>query len=241
MNKKDVLKTKKGKTLLICGTGPSVRDNKDKIREYTQRYDSIGMDWFCKSQIPTKYYFVRDQNHHSSMTSFDDNETIAEFSELINTHYKNSILFLAKLNRNEFDDYSTRWDWGRKSTRLVVENKIIIPENRTSTYLDMKKDFFDTCYRYSYDLFCVLQFAVTMKYEHIFLVGFELNDNKCFWTKDLRKIQKKREITLDEESVLYYPYSGMFNYWKNNFRRKIYCLDENSRLAEGRLGTHLTL
>ena len=242
MKKRYVLKTKKSNALLICGTGPSIARNRDKIKTWTQKYDSIGMEWFCKSKIPTKYYFVRNQMHHSSMVSFNDNETIAEFSKLMNENYKDSILFLPKLNKNEFDDYGTRWDWGRKAGKLVAKNKVILLEERTSTYKDMKKDFFHTCYRYSYDLFCILQFAVTMDYKHIFLTGFDLNDNKCFWTNDLRSVQRKRGEELDEESVEYYAYNGMLNYWKNNFyRRKLFCLDENSRLLENGLAMYLPL
>lgn len=241
MTKKQFLKTKKGKTLLICGTGPSIEENKEKIKLWTQTYDSIGMDWFCKSKIPTKYYFVRDQAHHSSMLSFDDNETIADFSGLINENYRDSYLLISKLNKSEYDDYGTRWDWGRKSNKLYVRNKIIIPEKRTSTYKDMKEDFLHTCYRYSYDLFCVLQFAHTMGYEHLFLTGFDLNDNKCFWKKGLRNIQRKRGIDLDSESEDWYAYSGMLNYWRNNFHKKIYCLDEDSRLVRHGLGIYLQL
>lgn len=240
MNKKDVLKSKKGNVLLICGTGPSIKRDKEKIEEWVKTYDSIGIDWFCKSKIPTKYYFVRDQVHHSSMISHDDNETIAEFSKLINENYKDSILLISKLNRSEFDDFATRWDWGRKSVKFHVKNKVIIPEKRTSTYRDMKKDFFEICYRYSYDLFCVLQFAVTMGYEKIFLVGFDLHDNKCFWNNGLRNIQKKRGILLDSESEEWYPYSGMFNYWKNNFHNKIFCLNKDSKIIENGLGFYLS-
>lgn len=241
MNKKDVKRSKKGKTLLICGTGPSINHNKNKLKDWCGQYDSIGMDWFCKSEIPTKYYFVRDQVHHSSMVSFDDYETIGDFCGLINSNYKNSILLISKLNKAEFDDYGTRWDWGRKASRLLVKNKIIIPEKSTFTYGDMKKDFFNTCYRYSYDLFCVLQFAVTMKYDHIFLSGFDLKDNTCFWSENERNIQKKREINCKDESVELAPYSGMLNYWKNNFHKKIFSLDSESNLVKSGLAINVSL
>jgi len=241
MIKKDVLKTKKGKTLLICGTGPSINNNIDRIKTWVKTYDSIGMDWFCKTKIPTKYYFVRDQAHHSSMISLEDGETIANFSELINEYYRDCNLLISKLDREDYDDYGTRWDWGRKSSKLINRNKIIIPEKRTHTYRDIKKDFFKTCYRYSYDLFSILQFAHTMGYQHIFLTGFDLNDNKCFWKKGLRKIQKKRNIDLDAECEEWIPYSGMFNYWRNNFHKKIYCLDDDSRLVRHGLAINLNI
>lgn len=241
MRKEDILNSKKGRVLLICGTGPSVSEKRDQIKEWTKRYDSIGMDWFCKSAIPTKYYFVRDQVHHSSMISFDDNETIAEFSGLMNEFYQNSIVFISKLNKSEYDDYGTRWDWGRRSDKIRVKNKLIIPEKRTAYYKSMKEDFFTTCYRYSYDLFCILQFAVSMKYDYIYLIGFDLNDNKCFWNNGLRKVQIKREIKMEEEAVDFHPYCGMLNYWKNNFRKKLYCLNEDSRLVNHGLATYMPI
>lgn len=238
MKKQDILKSKKTNSLLICGTGQSIKENREKVIKYANRFDSIGMDWFCKSKITTKYYFIRDQVHHSSMVSLDDKETVSEFSSLINDYYKNSILLISKLRMSDYDDFGSRWDWGSKHARLYA-NKVIIPEFRSYQYRDMKEDFLGKCFRYSYDLFCILQFAQTMKYDHVVLAGFDLNNNYCFWKDDLRLIQRKRGIELTGESVEYYPFYGMLNYFKNYFHKKIFSLDKNSKLLENNFAIYL--
>lgn len=231
---KDLLSTKETSSLLICGTGKSILDNKKIVSQHARTYDSIGIDWFCKSGIQTKYYFIRDQAHHASMISHSDKETMNEFVRLMNAYYLRSYLIISRLDKNEFDDYSSRWNWGDRY-KMFKGKKFIAQESRAAIYKEMKQDFTKKIYRYSYDLFCVLQFAVTMNYESIILAGFELNDNQCFWQKGIRNIQKKRDIDPEGEFVDFEGVRGMLNFYKNNFRKQIYTIDKDSRLLDNKL------
>ena len=196
------------------------------------------MDWFCKSGIKTDFYFVRDQAHHSSMISFKNGETIAGFVDDINNYYLDSTLLISKLDQNEYDDYGTRWNWGKNPKRFKSKT-YVFQEKSSNKYIDLKKDFTKKCYRYSYDFFSILQFAVMMEYKSVILVGFELNNNKCFWYNGLRDIHHKRGLELDDIPEEYYAYRDMLNFYKNNFRKEVFTIDEGSRLLEGNLAIYL--
>lgn len=229
---------KKTSSLVVCGPFFDMAKDKEIIENYSLEYDSIGTDWFCKSGIKTKFYFVRDQAHHSSMISHRNMETVNGFVDLMNERYEDSVLLISGLDNTEFDDYSTRWNWAKNPKKFKAKS-YLFKEKRSVQYADMKKDFTKKCYRYSYDFFSVLQFSLMMGYGSVILAGFDLNTNKCFWCNDLRDIQIKRQLELNEVPEEYYAYKGMLNFYKNNFKKDVFTIDKNSKLLENRLAIYL--
>ena len=52
---------KKSDTIVVYGCGASINELTDEDKETFSRYDSIAFNWFCKSHIPTTFYFLREQ------------------------------------------------------------------------------------------------------------------------------------------------------------------------------------
>jgi len=56
----ELLKTKNSNTIVVYGCGLSINSIGKKQRSILSKFDSIGFNWFCKSDIPTTFYLLRD-------------------------------------------------------------------------------------------------------------------------------------------------------------------------------------
>lgn len=193
----DLLKIKKSDTLVIYGSGYSIRTITSLEQEMFNSFDSIGFNYFSKSHIPTTYYFIREQ---SAEGGFED-ENHLNFIEDLNIYNNETALILINMKKKNRSN-SARWNL--KLPLFIHEKKFFI--NEKCFWLDLHgkeveeeiryskeyaSEFFD--YINKYDIFNdgiihynstfseVIHFAYFMRYNRIIFVGVDLYDSRYFW------------------------------------------------------------
>jgi len=102
------------------------------------KYDSMGLSWFCKNNISTDYYFIRDQLHHLSFKNSKKQESINDFIRLINKEqFEKTIKIIVNINENNYKKYHEYLNWNRYSPKIIGK-KLFLKEGTSLKINDFR-------------------------------------------------------------------------------------------------------
>lgn len=239
ISKIDFLKKKKSDLVIIYGSGPTIGKLSNKELDKLSKFDSIGFNWFCKSNIPTTFYIIREQATTPKRCSEEMGITPMDLIKYMNNHvYINSSLVIQNMtnfpNHNyAYSDHLSEF----KGSGIVLEELRIGKQVTKSFNVDhYKKNIFNEgIYHGKCSLSNAIHLAIGMKYKEILFIGVDLYDSRYFWRGDkkyllinninnkhkvgkvtipmLKEIQTKNMIemcTYNKKSLL----SGFMPIWK---------------------------
>lgn len=157
------------------------------------------INWFCKSRIPTTFYFLREQAIKTFTTR---GETYGVLSGVLGRHYPKTCLIC-----DDMSESSPRWSrintYSLKSaTNKFNQSGVVLKEIFAKTKLEEFKDKLGARGRrqsiiskkmLEYDVFtdgliydfctmtCILHIATYLGYKNIIFVGVDLYDHRYFW------------------------------------------------------------
>lgn len=176
INKDDLSKKKKSHTCVVYGSGSSINDlNKSKIERLSE-YDSIGFNWFCKSNIPTSFYLLREQCSNKHRISEDENfEELEKCLKIRKTCYVWSSM--SDSNKLEQSGIIERLDGD------LVKLKDFPDKLKAKNFVNIiDQDIFDVGLRHGRNsLFSCMHFVHYMGYKNIIFAGVDLNNSNYFW------------------------------------------------------------
>lgn len=191
VSRKEFRKLKSSDTMVLYGSGLSIRNLTDEDKEQLSQFDSIAWNWFAKSMIPTTFYIVREQANTAKRTDRASGEDVTSFFSLMSSYaYKDACLIIHNVSSHTKKPKSGgRVYYYHKSAALnsfpqrgLIVNDIKDKENNPR--VDKWKDgnFIKTgVYHGMCTLTNALHITVNMGYKRIIFVGVDLNDSRYFW------------------------------------------------------------
>jgi len=95
---------KKTDKIVIFGSGPSINRLKNEEIEYLQSFDTLSFNWFCKTNIPVKFYIITEilyyyylavkENNTDLINVLSGNEDVETFFKLLNSKSYNNTIFI---------------------------------------------------------------------------------------------------------------------------------------------------
>ncbi|MFW6009525.1 MAG: hypothetical protein ACOCP8_09705 [archaeon] len=208
INKGKFLNYKKSDTIVIYGSGYSINDLTKEDKEHLQNFDSIGFNWFCKSQIPTTFYLLREQTTLKQKGL--PNERSDDILNNIRQYYQDSCLIIIDMLKS-----SNAWKGKRgwvfdsevfDNEGIILQEKYYklykqqnyIPFFRKATKIDIFNNhvMYATC-----TISNVFHIITWMGYKRIIFVGVDLYDHRYFWLSynTLRQRTKAKKRTLNSK------------------------------------------
>ena len=175
---KEQLITKKQKSgLAIMATGYSINSITDEQwRCIHEQYDMFGINWFCKSLVPTTWYLVREQACKPLRQCKEQGYTVDNFIDLMR-HYEWSCKIIKHPGyRDDHYHYHENID-------QFDGDGMIFKEPPRARYADrFVDDIFEVGIHHGKcTIYEPLHFAVQLGYEKILFCGVDLYDNRYFY------------------------------------------------------------
>jgi len=220
ISKEKFLSLKKSDTIVIYGCGYSINDLTEKDKNSLSVFNSIGFNWFCKSDIHTTFYLLREQGTRKSFSlRGENNETLV--SKMSSKSYESTCLVIddlthsasrwSRINTHSLPSSQSRF----KNIGVILKEKFAKDAFRKEH--SMSGDRSDKCNflinkMMEYDIFndgliydfCtmvpVLHICTFLKYKRIIFVGVDLYDHRYFWLpkNSLRLITKIMGRKIDD-------------------------------------------
>lgn len=201
LDKKQLIKTKKSDTLVVFGCGWSINTLTADDKRNLLKFDSIGFNWFAKSNIPTTYYLIREQANIPKRQS--DGETPGELIRLLSkkTYKKTKIIVL------DVSGHSPKalpwWDSSMLShfDQLGIVLKDTKYRKNKARVQDWDKNIVETGVYHGWcTLTNVMHIGVNIGYRKFIFVGVDLYDSRYFWLDDTSTRDSVKEKKKDYRS-----------------------------------------
>jgi len=174
LSKAELLAKKKSHTLAIMGSGYSINDlTLGEWQRIHRNYDTIGFNWFCKGDIPTTFYLVREQC--TTPKKVTDDQTMMILSHKLNEQNP-TIIISAMVGRTDNFQYAEHHDMfkGKGFIFNDIQGKI--------NFVDLTDDIFvEGLHHGKCTLTNILNFAIGMEYEKVIFFGIDLINSKYYW------------------------------------------------------------
>jgi hypothetical protein len=167
-------------------SGSSINTISLKEWDIIHSHDSIALNWFCKGDIPTTFYLVREQC--TTPKKITDDQTMEMLVDKLN-ELDPILIISAMLGRPDNFQYADNLDMftGRGYVFPDIQGKV-----KAS---DLTEDIFSSGLHHGKcTLTNILNFAIGMKYEKVVFFGLDLTDSRYFWLAD----NETNKQTLDE-------------------------------------------
>lgn len=177
IDKDSLVAKKKHDGLAILATGYSILDiTSDQWMRIHNNYDTFGINWFCKIQIPTTWYLVREQACKPLRQCEEQGYTVDNFVRLMEG-YERSCKIVKDTGYRE-DHYHYHLNLHRFNG-----DGMVFKEPPRARYADrFVDDIFKTGIHHGKcTIYEPLHFAVQMGYKEIVLFGVDLYDNRYFY------------------------------------------------------------
>ena len=203
LNKEAFLNQKKSKTIVVYGSGYSINKLNSKDKKILSSFDSISFNWFCKSNIPTTYYIVREQC--STKKRISKGETLDIFYKSLNARHKKSCSIV---HRFTYDKKYKLYDHSKnlkriKGSGIVVDDiyklSNVIKKNPKAIIRKFTEDIFEHGVQHGLcTLYSVMHIVTFCGYKKIVFAGIDLNDSRYFW---LKKDEPRYTLVKDNKGV----------------------------------------
>jgi hypothetical protein len=188
LDKQSFISRKKSSTVVIYGCGSSINKIKqDQLKDY----DSIGFNWFCKSQIATTFYLIREQA--SSKKRIGNGESVVQlFNELSHENYKRTCLLVHRMKKTDMN-------YCDQLAKFSQDGIVVADIKKKDVNNFREYDVYDNGIIHGKSsVINTLHLAHWLGYEQILFVGVDLNNSKYFWLDDeVRYSIKKKGLTND--------------------------------------------
>lgn len=174
---------KKSDTIVVYGSGSSISELTVKDKKILGQFDSISFNWFCKSQIPTTFYLLREQSNMSKRRA--KGEKFSNFlRDMDKKAYKKTTLIVHDLSHHSpnVDHYHTEDVLSKFSHNGIVVKDLKFRGNKLHINDWAKIDIFnDGVVHGSCTLTNVLHIVSFLGYSSIVFSGIDLYDSRYFW------------------------------------------------------------
>ncbi|HXV77470.1 MAG TPA: hypothetical protein VD788_14240 [Candidatus Polarisedimenticolaceae bacterium] len=169
---------KRSDTLVIYGSGFSIRQLTPEDRENLARFDSISFNWFCKSNIPTTFYTIREQA--TLPIRIRPGEEVEDLLETLNgPAYRDTCLIVLDMTGHTPEAFP--WAADANLDRLHGEG-VVLTDLRKGKPSDFRDDIFEVGVHHGKNSMTTqLHLAVYLGYRSIVFVGVDLYDCRYFW------------------------------------------------------------
>jgi len=193
LRREEFYAAKNSNTAVVYGSGYSIRKITPQEQEQLNTFDSFAFNWFLKSKIPAKFYFVREQANNSKRVDERQGEDVESFVADINAPpYDQSILVVHDLSGHSRRIFHYHRNLHRFKHKGVLVKDVKLKDNETNVRRWQKRNALKTgLYHGSITLNNVLHLVVNMKYNRIIFVGVDLYNSKYFW---LRKRETRHTV-----------------------------------------------
>jgi hypothetical protein len=252
IGEKEFKRYKNSDTIVVYGCGNSIKKLTDDDRSHLSQFDSIGFNWFCKSKIPTTFYFMREQGTKAFATKGETQGNLVSFLnrfypksciicdnltqssprwKKINTYslksvyskYKHSGIILKELfAKNTFEEFKDKFGAGGRR-QSVVSKKMM--------ELDIFTDglVYDFC-----TMTCIMHIVTYLGYDNIIFAGVDLYDHRYFWLPDnaLRAITQIMGRGLETKHFTANYTCELVKEYEKTTGKNVYTFNEKSLLKD---------
>jgi hypothetical protein len=236
LNIKDFLNKKNSDTIVIFGSGPSIKNLKKEDFDILNKYDTLSFNMFCKTKIDVKFYILGEilDNYYKSSTHYKikykevREDDISYFDDLSKyykkttficwngAYYKNKKNFMNQHLNNEMLllDIKKHYTWH--------ENGILTKKEYINK--ELYKDFFSKkkiLLHQNVGLNSAIYLAYVMGYKNIIFAGVDLNNYKyAFDRNKFREDFIKEDVNTPHRSRDHAV--SFINYLKNDINFRVY-------------------
>jgi hypothetical protein len=172
----ELLTFKKHDNLAIMGTGYSINwITAEQWNVIDERYDTFGMNWYCKKKRPTTWYLIREQC--ATNNRVDKDHTLDEFYDCLG-YYRDTIKIIKDMSYRR-NNYQHAMNLHLIDGLGYVFNEIY---GGCSAKSMLRTDIFTEgiCHG-KCTLYDAIHFAMGMGYKRILFCGIDLYDSRCFY------------------------------------------------------------
>jgi hypothetical protein len=228
LSKSDFLGCKKHDGIAILGTGYSILNiTPDIWQDIESKYDTFGMNWFCKSKHPTTWYLVREQANVPKRVH--EGHTLDIFFDLMLNYKETCKIIKDQPHKAHNYPFSRNLD-------KFEGNGIVIKEAYggcgTKSFGD---DIFEIgLWHGKATMFDALHFAIYMNYNKILFCGIDLYDNRYFYLKANETLEQVRKEgrTYEDRHLLADKVVSIVRKTQDWWKRKMYVQNPQSLLTE---------
>jgi len=177
LSKEEFLQTKKSNSIVIFGSGYSIKKITDNGWNKIRKFDSIGFNWFCHHLFGPTYFLVREQASNRQR-SYGTEKVSNLYADLRRTSYSKTIIIISDMSRHTLSPYSLR------KHKINIKQRGIILKDLKGRYrrrhlrrsIFKKGIFHGRC-----TLTNVIHIVLSMQYDRIIFGGIDLNNSRYFW------------------------------------------------------------
>lgn len=182
LNREQFFGRKKSDTIVIYGSGYSVNDLTNKNIKELSAFDSLGFNWFLKSNIPTTFYLVREQANIKYRRTSTETPGIL-IDSLNSDKYLKTCLIISSVDRMSPDKGPIYYD---EMSHLFKGDGVVVKDKKTGCLKQIRHmdsiDVLDNgLLHWKCSLCDVLHLSAFLKYKRIIFVGIDLYDSRYFW------------------------------------------------------------
>jgi len=203
LTSEEFLETKKSNTMVVLGSGYSIKSISESGWNKISQFDSIGFNWFCHHSFGPNYFLVREQASNASRNR--GMERMANlYSDLSKSSYINTVVIISDMSRTASAPYSL------KRHKKNIKQKGIIKKDLKGRYRRkfIKRSIFEKgIFHGRCTLTNVIHIILSMKYEKIIFAGVDLNNCQYFWLpsnktrKSFMKLSKKSKHPIARKTL----------------------------------------
>lgn len=193
------------------------------------------INWFCKSAIPTTFYFIREQGNIRKRRY--EGEKPRDLYKMLREHYTNSVLVVHDQRHHTPESIV----WHKKNVsdnfphNAIVVKDVKLKNNDAGVKKWAKIDMFtEGLIHGEMSLNNVLHFAVQMKYDRILFSGVDLCDSRYFWLK-----KNEDRATLKRKGKKFYQKHTkadetlrVVKEMQNRYKQDMFVCNDNSMLRQ---------
>lgn len=227
LSKSDFLGHKKHNGIAILGTGYSINSiDPETWLDIESKYDTFGINWYCKALHSTTWYLVREQANVPKRQHAG--HTIEIFYDLMKFYTNTCKIIKDQPNHPHNYPYSRNLD-------KFEGNGIVIKEADGGCGV---KSFADDIFTVGLwhgkaTIFDALHFAIYMNYEKILFCGIDLYDNRYFYLKYNETLEQvsKEGRTCEDQHLLATKVVSIVQKTKDWWKKEMYVQNPRSLLA----------
>lgn len=232
---KDFRSRKKSDTLIIYGSGFSIKSLTDEDLSIHEKFDSVGFNWFCKSNIPTTFYVIREQGNIRKRR-YEGERPRDLFEMLAGDPYKDTTLIIH--DQMHHTPEGIAWH-SKKYGRKFNQDAVVIKDIKLKTN-DAGVNRWRSCDMFKNGLIHgemslnnVLHFSVQMGYSRLLFSGVDLNDSRYFWLgrKESRATLRRKGKKFHQQHTKCHETVRVLTDMRKEYEQQMFVYNSNSMLT----------
>lgn len=223
---------KKSDTIVIYGSGWSINEITDSEKDTLTKYDSIGFNWFLRSNIATTFYVIREQANNHKRVSVDETPDIF-ISQINREPYIKSILVVHDIT--EHSPKSISYNTEPYLSRFNGSGVIVKDIHSSGQKQRFNKDIFTKgVYHGSCTLNNIIHIAIYLGYSRMIFAGIDLNDSRYFWLKydETRHTVAKKKQQYNSRHAISVPVLNIISQIKDEYNIDMSVVNPRSLLTK---------